>query len=98
MIRASYSSAANRDVKRALDYYKREAGVRVADDFIAQLKSKVEKVLISPESYRVVERDFRCANLDRFPYQIVYRIANASVIRIISVRHHKQHPDFGLNR
>ena len=98
MTRAIFSSAANADVKRALDYYKHEAGAKVADDFIAQLESKVTLVLRRPEAYPVVTRDLRCANLDRFPYQIVYRIADASVIRIISVRHHKQHPDFGLDR
>ncbi len=98
MTTAIFSSAANRDVKRALDYYKREAGAMVANDFIAQLEFKVAIILRSPEAYRVVTRDLRCANLDRFPYQIVYRIADGSVIRIISVRHHKQHPDFGLDR
>lgn len=98
MTKAIYSSAANRDVKRALDYYKCEAGPKVAEYFIAQLEAKVGLILKSPEAYRVVTRDLRCADLDRFPYQIVYRIADASVIRIISVRHHKQHPDFGLDR
>ena len=98
MIRAIFTSAANRDVKRALDFYKREAGMTVADSFIDHIESKVARILKSPESYRVVTKDLRCADLDRFPYQIVYRIASASTIRIISVRHHKQHPDFGLDR
>lgn len=98
MISALFSSAASRDVKRALDFYKREAGPKVANDFIDQLESKVAAILRSPESYRVVTRDLRCVNLHRFPYQIVYRIASKSQIRIVSVRHHKQHPDFGLDR
>ncbi len=98
MTKAIYSSAANRDVKRALDYYKLEAGAKVADDFIGHLESKVAIILRDPESYRVLTRNLRCANLDRFPYQIVYRIADASAIRIISVRHHKQRPYFGLDR
>ena len=98
MTSVRYSSAANRDVKRALDYYMREAGTKVADDFIAHLELKAARILRSPESYKIVAKDLRCANLDRFPYQIVYRIASKSVIRIISVRHHKQHPDFGLDR
>ena len=92
-----FSSAASRDVKRALDYI-REAGPQVANNFIAQLEAKVETILKNPELYRVVVKDLRCANLDRFPYQVVYRIASKSLIRITSVRHHKQHPDFGLQR
>ena len=98
MNRAIFTSAANRDVKRALDYYKRAAGVKVAENFIDQIESKVAKILKNPESYRIVTKDLRCANLDRFPYQIVYRIASPSMIRVLSVRHHKQPPDFGLDR
>lgn len=98
MNRAIFTSAANRDVRRALDYYKRAAGVKAAENFIDQIEAKVARILKNPESYQIVTKDLRCANLDRFPYQIVYRIASASTIRILSVRHHKQHPDFGLNR
>ncbi|MBP6002807.1 MAG: type II toxin-antitoxin system RelE/ParE family toxin [Pyrinomonadaceae bacterium] len=98
MIRAIFTSAASRDVKRALDYYKSVAGVKVASDFVDHLEAKVLRILRAPEAYQVVTKDFRCANLDRFPYQIVYRIASESVVRIISVRHHKQSPDFGLDR
>ena len=98
MTRGIYSSAANSDVKRALDYYMREAGPKAAYDFIARLESKVAIIVKKPELYRILTRDLRCANLDRFPYQIVYRISDASVVRIISIRHHKQRPDFGLDR
>jgi toxin ParE1/3/4 len=97
-VKAEYSSAANRDVKRAIDYYHREAGAEVAERFISKLEAKVLTILEHPASYRVVTRDLRCVNLDRFPYQIVYRIVDDERIKIISVRHHKQHPDFGLDR
>ena len=73
-------------------------GAKIAEDFIDRLESKVAQILKSPETYRIVTRDLRCANLERFPYQIVYRNASKSQIRIVSVRHHKRHPDFGLDR
>ena len=98
MNRAIFTSAANRDVRRALDYYKRVAGVKIAENFIDQIESKVARILKNPDSYRIVAKDLRVADLDRFPYQIVYRIASDSTIRVLSVRHHKQHPDFGLDR
>lgn len=56
-MRVADSSAANRDVKRVLDYYKRKTGVKVAKNFITQLEAKVEKILKSPESYRIGVRD-----------------------------------------
>ncbi|MBX3290339.1 MAG: type II toxin-antitoxin system RelE/ParE family toxin [Acidobacteria bacterium] len=97
-MKAALSSAAERDVKQALDYYLREAGTKVAEDFIDQLESKIERIKLNPEAYRIEAKDLRCANLDRFPYQIVYRIASKSLIRVTSVRHQKRHPDFGLQR
>ena len=97
-MQAIFTSAANRDVKRALDYYKREAGAMVAERFIDQIELAVSRIRHNPGIYRVVAKDLRCVNLDRFPYQLVYRIASASTVKILSVRHHKQHPDFGLDR
>jgi plasmid stabilization system protein ParE len=97
-MQAIFTSAANRDVKRALDYYKREAGAKVAERFIDQIELAVSRILKNPGAYRVVAKDLRCVNLDRFPYQVVYRIASESAVKILSVRHHKQHPDFGLDR
>ncbi len=97
-MRAIFSSAAERDVKRALDFYKREAGAKIANDFVNELKLKVVTIRRNPRSFRVVTDGLRCVNLDRFPYQIVYRIANETDIQITTVRHHKQNPDFGLDR
>lgn len=97
-MKAVLSSAAERDVKRALDYYIREAGADVADDFIDRLEAKLDQVKKNPEWYRIVAKGLRSVELDRFPYSIVYRIVNRALIRVTTVRHHKQRPDFGLNR
>jgi len=97
-MKALLSSAAERDVKRALDYYLREAGAEVADDFIDRIEAKLEQIKKNPEWYRIVAKGLRSVELDRFPYSIVYRIVNKELIRVTMVRHHKQHPDFGLNR
>ncbi|MBK9215960.1 MAG: type II toxin-antitoxin system RelE/ParE family toxin [Chloracidobacterium sp.] len=97
-MRAVLSSAAERDVKRALDYYLREAGADVADDFIDRIEAKLAQIKKNPEWYRIVAKGLRSVELDRFPYSIVYRIVNKTLLRVTTVRHHKQHPDFGLNR
>ena len=97
-MKALLSSAAERDVKRALDYYLKDAGAIVAEDFIDELESKVERIRQNPEAYRIIAKDLRCANLDRFPYQVIYRIASKSLIRVTSVRHQSRHPNFGLRR
>ena len=93
-----FSSAADRDVKRALVFYLKEAGAEVAEDFIDRLEAKLVRIKTNPEMYRVVAKDLRSAELDRYPYSIVYRIVSKTLIRVTTVRHHKQHPDFGLRR
>ena len=97
-MKAILSSAAERDVKRALDYYLREAGADVANDFIDRLEAKLGQIKKNPKLYRIVTESLRSVELDRFPYSIVYRIVSESLIRVTTIRHHKQHPDFGLRR
>jgi plasmid stabilization system protein ParE len=95
---AVFSSGANRDVNRILEYYSTEASVDVAMDFHAELDAMVDRIKQWPESFPLIGEDLRRAILRRFPYQVVYRIQSADKIRVLVIRHHKQHPDFGLDR
>ena len=97
-MKVRFSSAANRDVRRALEYYKREAGADVAKDFHYGLMTTVERIKQWPESFPLIHDELRRALLKKFPYQIVYKIESSESIAIYAVRHHKQHPDFGLDR
>jgi plasmid stabilization system protein ParE len=47
-VRAEYSSAANRDAKKAINFYHREAGAEVAARFVARLEAKVLTILEHP--------------------------------------------------
>jgi plasmid stabilization system protein ParE len=40
----------------------------------------------------------RRALLRRFPYSVLYRILDDGTVRILAIRHHKRHPDFGFER
>ena len=84
-MRAILSSAAERDVKRALDYYLEHAGAEVADDFIDRIEAKLQQIKKNPTWYRVVAEDLRSVELERFPYSIVYRIVNAHLIQITTI-------------
>ncbi len=59
-MRVVFSSAAERDVKRALDFYLKEAGAEVADDFIDRIQAKIERIKSNPESYRIIKRASMC--------------------------------------
>ena len=93
-----FSSGANRDIKKILEYYSAEAGVDIAMDFHAELDSVVGRIKQWPESFPLIGEGLHRAILRRFPYQVVYRVQSVDWIRILVIRHHKQHPDFGLDR
>lgn len=93
-----FSSDANRDVRQALEYYKREAGAVVAMDFYSKLITTIERIKQWPKSFPIIHGDLRRAILQKFPYQIVYKIESNESVAIYAIRHHKQHPDFGLER
>jgi plasmid stabilization system protein ParE len=97
-MKVRFSSAANRDVRRTLEYYKREAGAEVAMDFHSELKATIERMKQWPKSFPLIHDELRRAILNRFPYQVVYKIESSSAISVYAIRHHKQHPDFGLRR
>ena len=85
------------DISRIMDYYENRAGLKLADDFYAELRAFFEKASESPEAYSVRERDLRRVNLERFPFHFLFRVVNESV-RILVVRHHRRRPSLGLRR
>lgn len=80
-----------------MEYYERVATRELADDFYREFRLFVEEAAVRPESFAIRERDIRRANLRRFPYHFLFRIAGDSV-RILVVRHHRRHPAFGIMR
>jgi plasmid stabilization system protein ParE len=96
-MRTTFTSAANLDVTNALEYYRREAGVDVAEDFYNELGHGIERIKQWPKSFPTIHPELRRTILRRFPFQVVYAI-KADRIRILAVRHHRRNPNFGLNR
>jgi hypothetical protein len=47
--------------------------------------------------FHPLDYGFRRANLKRFSNHFLYDI-HPAFIRVMIVRHHKRHPDFGLDR
>jgi plasmid stabilization system protein ParE len=66
-------------------------------DFMICLEEAVERVRRYPESYPVISRELRRANLHRFPYSIYYRY-EADNIRVFGVIHTSRHPESWHNR
>jgi plasmid stabilization system protein ParE len=95
-MRIVFSSRANREVRKALEYYTRNAGAKVAFRLRSDLKAITERIKRWPMSFPLIDTEIRRAILKKFPFQVVYKIEAEHRIRILAVRHHKQNPDLGL--
>jgi plasmid stabilization system protein ParE len=80
-----------------MDYYEDAAGPQLADEFYEELLAFFGKAADTPEAYAIRERDLRRANLERFPYHFLFRVAGDAV-RILVVRHHSRRPSLGTHR
>lgn len=81
------------DYLEALVYY----GIRQAEtalEFEAEFESLIERILESPQMYRVThEPGIHQAPMRRFPYSIVYQEVSDGIL-IIAVAHHSQRPGY----
>ena len=69
----------------------------LGDEFKKELRHFIRLAAANPGRFYPAGSRFRRANLRRFPYHFLYREIPDG-IRITLVRHHKRHPDYGLER
>lgn len=95
-MRVEYHPAVREDVAEALQRYD-AVSQRLGEDFQTELKRAVAVAAAKPGRFHLIKPGFHRANLSRFPYHFIYREL-ADGIRVTLVRHHRRHPDFGLER
>jgi plasmid stabilization system protein ParE len=92
----TYHPGAEADLIDAARFYDgRVPGL--GDRFLAEFDAAVATIGKAPERWRVVERDLRRYTMRRFPYAIYYRVLGEE-LRILIVKHHRRHPDYGRDR
>ena len=91
-----YHPLVRADVEEALTYY-RKLSARLADEFHAELKDIIHRASESPLRFHLADEGFRRANLNRFPYHVLYEI-RPECLRVMLVRHNQRHPQYGLPR
>lgn len=80
----------------ALHHYD-EVSRRLGDDFQKELRRVTALAAAHPGRFYLLKPGFHRADLKRFPYHLVYRELPGG-IRVTLVRHHRRHPNFGMNR
>lgn len=84
------------DFNEALAFYEQsQPGISklYRADFSSTMDSIIENPLIFAEVNGIRRTLFR-----RFPYSVLYRILDDGTVRILTIRHHKRHPDPGFDR
>ena len=84
------------DVSRILRHYDR-INPRLGDEFWTELLAFVEKAATHPQRFHFDANGRRRVNLKRFPFHILFREIPGA-IRILVVRHNRQHPQTGEHR
>jgi len=92
----AYHPLVRRDVEEVLSYY-RKVSTQLADEFHDELRSIINRAAENPLRFPPTDQGFRRANLKRFPYHVLYEL-RPEHLRVMLVRHHKRHPDYGLSR
>ena len=79
------------DLQTAYDYYE-EKRHGLGDEFIEEIKEKLEYIKKHPLHFNKVEKEFRQTLIDRFPYLLIYEFSGKEVI-VYSFFHTSQNPE-----
>lgn len=91
-----HPAAANEYLESIAFYESRLAGLGA--DYIAEFESTLLRVCNAPLNYPLdCSPDIRKAGLQRFPFNVLYRVAGETV-QVLAVAHHRRRPGYWLGR
>ena len=96
-MRIEYHPAIEGELAEIRDYYN-ERSRNLGEDFINEFERQVLRIAAMPSRWMVVRGDTQRALMKRFPYLILFRVVNDTVIRITVIKHERRHPAYGMNR
>jgi toxin ParE1/3/4 len=95
-MRLTYHPEAESELIEAAGFY--EGRCRgLGERFLREFDAAVAEIQSSPDRWAVVEGDFRCYTMKRFPFGVYYR-AGGDELHILVVKHHSRHPDYWRHR
>lgn len=93
----SLHPGAELDIANALDFYKEQAGLAVAERFLEEFERVVKLLIVYPDLGMPTTKGRRAFPLKVFPYLVVYRNLESS-IRVLIVRHQHRKPGYAGGR
>jgi toxin ParE1/3/4 len=95
-MRVSFHSRARDEVERAQEWYEERSFV-AASGFLQELSRALHHIRESPYRYPAAIHGTRRLVLERFPFNVFYRIAGEEIV-IVAVAHQKRRPNYWQDR
>lgn len=93
----SLHPGAEQDIAHALDFYSEQAGLVVAERFLEEFERAIKLLLEHPGIGIQTTKGRRIFPLRVFPYSVVYRHLESSIL-ILIVRHQHRKPGYAISR
>ena len=93
MISIRLHPAAQREIRRAFEWYLQEAGQRIAAGFLDDFEQTLALLKRHPEIGETCSSRTRRLVFQRHPYTVVYRLAGET-LEIVAIAHHSRKPEY----
>lgn len=90
--------SARLDLLEILEYYKENAGDDIAIAFFSEFRECLRLIQARPLSFPEIRSGIRRCIFARFPHQINFEVADETTIKILVIKHQRQHPQYGMDR
>ncbi len=95
-MKVEYHPLSAEDLINAKNFYDQQQ-LGLSQAFQSEVFQTIERIKSTPLLYTEV-KGVRRALLKHFPFSIAYRLLNNDTVRILLIRHHKRHQNFGSKR
>ncbi len=86
-----FTSPALNELKIAAQYYEDQVA-GLGEEFLDEVESSIQRILMFPEAWGRIEKNYFHCHLRRFPYSLIYTIKPKEVILFVAVFHQKREP------
>ncbi len=93
MISIRLHPAAQREIRRAFDWYLQEAGKRIAAGFFDDFEQTLALLKNHTEIGEPGGSHTRRLIFQRYPYTVVYRLKDEA-LEIVAIAHHSRQPEY----
>lgn len=87
------------EIEEAAQWYE-ERSERAKERFLEEIRWISNEIAKTPTRFMRMKHDhgLRRALMKRYPYLVLFREVDESTIHIVTVKHEKRHPDYGIDR